>query len=342
MNSCRAKEILIYIVSCKNAGLGIRILRFLLWCLSFLYRVCLALRDLYYKVFFLVVKNRIELPVISVGNITTGGTGKTPMIEYLIRYFLERNIKPAVLIRGYGEDEYKDMIRRFPEAIIEVGKDRLSGARKAVKGGAKIILLDDGFQYRKIFKDLEIVLIDSLNPFGTGYLLPRGFLREPVKALRRADFIVITHTEEPQNELKRFLGSVVSCPLASAVHESKALYDKEKQEQEIDLIKNKTVAALSAIGCPESFESSLKSIGANIFKHFTYIDHYNYKLKDLEEIDDYCQTNKVGFLITTSKDWIKISRYAHKLKTKIFVLDIELNFKEGESSLVKLLEETAG
>ncbi|MHC4480063.1 MAG: tetraacyldisaccharide 4'-kinase, partial [Planctomycetota bacterium] len=146
---------------------------------------------------------RVGVPVISVGNITAGGTGKTPFVAWLARLLVIRKRWPAILSRGYGrdrrlgvDDENALLARLTPQVPIVVNSDRLEGAESAVsQHAADVLILDDGFQHRRIARDLDVVLIDALWPFGAGHLLPRGLLREPLGGLRRAGFFLITRAD---------------------------------------------------------------------------------------------------------------------------------------------------
>ncbi len=145
--------------------------------------------------------NHVPVPVISVGNLTVGGTGKTPMVAWLAKMLLNAGRRVAVLSRGYGaspnqpNDEALMLAQVVPEAVHLQDPDRSAAARQAVAGGADVLVLDDGFQHRRLARDLDIVLLDGLAPFGHDHLLPRGLLRESVRGLRRAAAIVVTRSD---------------------------------------------------------------------------------------------------------------------------------------------------
>ncbi|MBN1393798.1 MAG: tetraacyldisaccharide 4'-kinase, partial [Pirellulales bacterium] len=146
--------------------------------------------------------HKVDAPVVSVGNITLGGTGKTPMVRRLARWFIARGVRAAVVSRGYGSaagqmnDEALEMRMLLPEVPHLQNPDRVAAAREAIeKLDAQLIILDDGFQHRRIARDLDIVLLDALNPFGFDRVFPRGLLREPLSGLRRADAVVLSHAD---------------------------------------------------------------------------------------------------------------------------------------------------
>ena len=149
----------------------------------------------------------ISIPVISVGNITTGGTGKTPLVEFIARYLRQQQIRVTIVSRGYGSQEGKpndealELERKLPDVPHLQNPDRVAAARMAIaEFEAQLILLDDAFQHRRIKRDLDIVLIDATCPFGYGHLLPRGLLREPLRNLKRADLIAITRVDQISTE----------------------------------------------------------------------------------------------------------------------------------------------
>ncbi|MBU1260970.1 MAG: tetraacyldisaccharide 4'-kinase, partial [Planctomycetes bacterium] len=190
------------LVTSKNQPLGYRLLSWVLFAVSLFYRFAVALRNiLYNKSILKTVK--VPAAVISIGNITTGGTGKTPLVAWLCNYFATKNIKTAVLTRGYRvknsafADEPAMLAKAAPQAKVIVNPDRIAGAEKAIsQHNAKLLIMDDGFQHRKLARDVNIVAIDATEPFGYEKLLPAGLLREPLGSLKRADAVVITRINQ--------------------------------------------------------------------------------------------------------------------------------------------------
>ncbi len=202
--------------------------------LSWVYRAAVSVRNRAYELGLLPCY-QAGVPVISVGNITAGGTGKTPMVEYLCRRLCTAGWRPAIVSRGYGaragpNDEALLLAANLPAVPHVQEPDRVAGAREAIeRHGCDIIVLDDGFQHRRLRRDLDLVLIDCTNPFGYGYLLPRGLLREPLAGLRRADAIVLTRAEclppadldQLRRQLERLAGNK---PLLTASHRPRQLW----------------------------------------------------------------------------------------------------------------------
>ena len=168
-----------------------RVLKPFLTFFSFFYRLGARIHRLLYKIG--VLKQRaLDRSVVSVGNLTWGGTGKTPLVEYVARFYIHRGKVPLILARGYGEDESKELAHKFPEAIFGIGKDRVEEAKKALSvRSADVIILDDGFQHWAVKRELDIVVINVLNPFGNYAFIPRGVLREPLESLERASLVIL-------------------------------------------------------------------------------------------------------------------------------------------------------
>ena len=196
------------LISGQSAGLSAVLLRFLLSIAGWIYQLVVDLRKFLYSKGCLKV-HRANAPVISVGNLTVGGTGKTPLVIWLCKQIISdskfqiSNSQCAILTRGYKtkeralSNEVAIFTESCPEANVVVNPDRVAGATEAVgKLGAKVLILDDGFQHRQLARDLDIVTIDATRPFGYGKLLPAGLLREPVDALKRADAVVITRCDQ--------------------------------------------------------------------------------------------------------------------------------------------------
>ena len=189
------------IISGQRQDWRARLLKVCLGISCFPYRVAVALRNRMFD-WRLRSTHQSAVPVISLGNLTTGGTGKTPFVAYLTRWFQEQGVNVALLSRGYralpGEvNDEKLLLDRLCRGVPHYqNPNRSASAEQAVAEGAQLLILDDGFQHRKLVRNLDIVLIDALNPWGYGSLLPRGLLREPKSALRRADFVILTRADQ--------------------------------------------------------------------------------------------------------------------------------------------------
>jgi len=296
---------------------------------------------------------RINCKVISVGNITLGGTGKTVLVEYLVERIIREGNKPAVLSRGYkrdarlsGEqsmgDEPAMLRRKFPHLPVIVDKDRLRGASKAIKDYAvNTLILDDGMQQWRIFKDLEIITIDSRNPFGNFRLLPAGFLREPLSSLKRADIFVLTKVDAGQDTAgitDRLRKLNPRALIVESRHFPESLTNLSKPDETLstDSVKGKSVLVFSGIGNPQSFEDTIHSLGASISEALRFFDHYDYRQADLDNIIRLAKEKNIGTIITTGKDAVKISRL--KLNYQgIFSLNIKLKLTKNEAEFDRRL-----
>ncbi|HLD69579.1 MAG TPA: tetraacyldisaccharide 4'-kinase [Candidatus Omnitrophota bacterium] len=274
----------------------------------------------FYKI-GLLKKIRLSKPVISIGNITWGGTGKTPLVEWLLKYLKGKELKPAVLIRGYmvkndGSDEAQALQQSFPDVPILVGRNRIENARRFLgKKPVDVFVLDDGFQHWKLHRDLEIVVIDCLNPFGNGCLIPRGILREPLNSLKRADLFVLTKTDwgrENISAIKKRLQSInPDAPIIETVHRAAALADlcDPSVQEPVEFLKGKKVAAFCGIGQPDSFLRLLKSLDADVVVFKAFGDHHAYDKKDVSALLDVCREKKVQIIVTTQKDAVKLTQF---------------------------------
>jgi tetraacyldisaccharide 4'-kinase len=319
-------------------------LKAILWAVSLLYGAAIAIRALLYKA-GIFKAHRAPVKVISVGNLTLGGTGKTPFVIHLAK-ILKKDIKrdTSVLIRGYGWDETAMLKNSLPETPILAREDRVDSAHKASRlYGCDTAVLDDGFQYWELKRDLEIVLVDSRNPFGNGALFPRGVLREPKSALRRADVIVFTKVDKKLADLNALRSELKSINpgliFLEARHRPLYLYDmKLKKNQEIAFLKDKKVMLLSSIGDPKYFKEMVKGLGANIVAHLIFKDHHDYKKKDIDNIIKVCAERKFDFILTTEKDAVKLSRLGLSIASHtVMVIVVDMEITSGRESLVARL-----
>ena len=298
--------------------------------LSFIYRMGLRL---YLLPFDLGIRQRkhLPVPVISIGNVTMGGTGKTPMTRYVCEGLVSRGRKPAVLSYGYGGslsgefsvvsspdevrlsarevgDEPAMLASKLPGVTVLVGKHRYESGLHAVgEFGSDIAVLDDGFQVWKLHRDLDIVLVDGIRPFDNGRTLPAGKLREPTSAFRRADCIVITG-DGPSDEVRARIARIApGAAVFSARHVPLAFHAIESGE-EIDLerINGRKVFALSSIAHPESFERTLAGTGAVLTGIERFPDHYLYTQEDVSHIENKARECGSEFIVTTEKDGVKL------------------------------------
>lgn len=245
-------------------------------------------------------ETRVDAQVVSFGNLTAGGTGKTPAVIERARKELAEDRRVAVLTRGYGSpdptapvdsesidekdryrllgDEAALILKKAPGVIVIKNPDRVAGARMAItKHGCQILLLDDGFQYTRIARDENVLLIDAANPFGNGALLPRGILREPLRAMSRATRILLTRCDQA-TDLEALVETIRAyapgVPIRKTRHAPETLWNiKDNSEIPVSELAGKEIAAVCAIGHPESFFQTLEVLGATITERLTFPDH---------------------------------------------------------------------
>ncbi len=281
--------------------------------LSSLYRsIVLATQASYRKIPSRIKK--VNARVISIGNITWGGTGKTPMVIALARYFLESGKKVVVLTRGYGKDEVEELKKNLPQVPVIVGRDRVKTAVEAVqKHGAEIILLDDGFQHIRLHRDMDVVNINSTVPFGPGGLIPLGTLREPIENLARAHIFVLTKSDIGSKNLHWIRQKITSIKpgavIFEAVHKPVQLLDYRRNRfLPLTEIRGKKVAVISGIGDPYSFEKTVEKIGGQILFAARFDDHHDFTPKEIDEFLGRCKEMGVKDIVTTEKDFARIEK----------------------------------
>ena len=319
--------------------------RYILIPFSFIYFLLVSVRNIFYSI-GIFKEYGLDARVISVGNITWGGTGKTPVVLFILEALLAKARKAAILTRGYGGDEQGLFSRLAPRAAVLVDKDRVKSGQEAITThSVDTLLLDDGFQYRRLKKDLEITLIDATNPFGNGWMIPAGSMRESLRDLKRAGIFLITRVDlveekkgvqSLEEKLKKINpGALIIKSIHSPGHIYKLSND---QLVDVEALKKKDIVLVSAIGNPDSFEKTIHKLDLKVKKHFIFRDHHWYKEKDLKKIESYCVSNKIDTIITTEKDAVRI-RMTHDARrtTNILVLSIKLEIIENEKGFLDRL-----
>ncbi|MEE8360385.1 MAG: tetraacyldisaccharide 4'-kinase [Candidatus Omnitrophota bacterium] len=273
---------------------------------------------------------RLPCKVISVGNMTLGGTGKTPLTCMLAEYLKKNGRNPAVLIRGYGEDEWKMLKAKLGDIPVIVGRDRIATGREACeKFNADTLILDDGFQHWSIKRDLDIVLLDSTDPFGNGKVFPRGLLREGIRGLNRADIVMLTKTDMGRANIERIKGElkdrVPDTPVAESIHQPAGIYELGTgKELALSSLRGEKVFVLSSIVNSGYFEYTLKTLGAEIASTLHYPDHYDYKAKEMQRVFGETERLNIKTIVTTEKDAPKLKELEIKEdKARILVLRVE-------------------
>jgi len=365
------------LVSGQKASLCAAISRFFLGIAAALYSIAIILRNFLYSKGVLKA-HRAGAPVICIGNITTGGTGKTPLVVWLCNLITKhstlktQNYECAILTRGYKTRRASCVMRRAknrrntiydirntidepailaescPRAKVVINPDRLAGAVEAVsKLGADVLIMDDGFQHRRLARDLDIVAIDATRPFGYGKILPAGLLREPVSGLKRADAVIITRADQvTAAELTRLEKKLrlinPNMIIAKSIHSPTCVKSADGRETATEELKGKKIFAFCGIGNPDAFFSTIKKPGCDLAGSEIYDDHYHYTDEDIKRIFKQAEHFKADMVLTTQKDWVS-TQYAirnTKYEIPLSYLAIEIKFLAAEDKLRDLIEHT--
>jgi tetraacyldisaccharide 4'-kinase len=304
------------IISGERSGALTAMLRGTFTAVSAVYTVIVNLRnDLYDRRLLKPVK--LPVPVISVGNITTGGTGKTPTVIMIARELQRLGKKPAVLTRGYkapkGQkpDEVMVIESECPGVPVIVNPNRIEGGRHAIeKYGADVLVMDDGFQHRKLHRDLNIVLIDTTEPLGIPGVTPRGTWREPPHNLRRADLIILTRCEQVTAELVEYAAGLLTqwvTPRDIFLQSTKVTGVEDEMDRQVTIAPDTRVIAFAGIGNPEGFLHTARSQGMIVSAACWFDDHHHYEVPaDFSPIEKLTAEKSVQAWVTTLKDWVKI------------------------------------
>ena len=308
----------------------------------------------------LLKRYRLPTPIISIGNLIAGGTGKTPFAIYLVQKLQDRGLRPAVVLRGYGGrregatvvvsdgdvirfsypevgDEALLLTRKLKGAPVLRAADRVRGCQTAIRTfGPDVVILDDGFQHLRLERDLDILLLDRKNPFGYGYLLPRGFLREPVTALKRADLVVMTGVDGTGEALKA-PDPRRAAPLLHASYTPTVLSDvKTGETLAWEHLHAKEVIAFSGIANPLNFERTLQSLGIPAKGHLVFPDHHAYRAADLNEISRQMRNAGAMVALTTEKDAVRLERLLPPFP--ILTVGVKLTLTGGREVLKQCLD----
>jgi tetraacyldisaccharide 4'-kinase len=335
-------------------------LRFFLGAAAKLYTAVILLRNLAYSKKWLKV-HTAGVPVISIGNITAGGTGKTPLVIWLCKFLQQKEFQYAILTRGYKThsqtratsdkrratiDEPAILAETCPHAKVIVNPDRVAAASQAInKFGVNALIMDDGFQHRRLARDLDIVTIDAMRPLGYSKMLPAGLLREPVAALKRADAVVITRCdqvgEDELTELEKKLRLLnPDMIIARSIHKPVCAKSIDGSQISIDELKDKRALAFCGIGNPDAFFNTVNGLGCDIVSSKIYDDHHQYTDDCLAGIYEQAGHLKADLILTTQKDWAKITQLAPvKKDIPLAYLAIELKFISGEDKITRLIED---
>jgi tetraacyldisaccharide 4'-kinase len=311
----------------------------------------------------------VGVPVISVGNIESGGVGKTPFVELLVKKFIQKGRKVAVVSRGYKRsgsgtvvvsngsvqcaeasesgDEPAQMASKLTGVIVIVDEQRVRGALYAIeKFGVNIIILDDGFQHRYLRRDADIVILSVEDIQKPGWMLPAGNRREPLSSLRRASLIAISRCESIE-EFEKAQAVVRGWTDKSVIGLSTKVsaFRRASSRFSVDLagLKGKSALAFSGIGNPQSFEKTLRSVGLEVKKHVVFSDHHSYSDNELRDLENEVRELSVDFLVTTEKDVARLNtgdsgRMSFLERVPLFYAEIEQAVMSGESVLNELID----
>lgn len=282
-------------------------------------------------------------PVVCVGNLTVGGSGKTPVVAALAAGLAARGESVAILSRGYGGrsdgrsrmidvpdpavhgDEPAMLATMVPSCRVVVGPDRVESASLAVREGATVVLLDDGFQHRRLARDVDIVVVDGTRGFGNGFLLPRGPLREPPSALRRAHLVLVKDGSGPFREL--IAHGIRDLAEGVPVHDFRLaprwLTSGDGSREPLEAIREHAVAAISGIGNPQGFVAALRGLGARVVAELGFPDHHRYDAGDVRRAEDAARRAGAGVIVTTSKDFTKLQQYVQEVPLLALAVEAE-------------------
>ena len=361
------------LLSGRRRDVGARLLRGGLHLASFGYGAAMTLRNIAYDRAWLRV-TKVDAPVISLGNITTGGTGKTPMAAWLAGWLGEQGRVPGLLSRGYralgvephgkkedgqagglpyvaANDEKLVLDRLCPGVPHLQQQDRVASARRLVEESrCDVLILDDGFQHRRLHRDLDIVLIDALQPWGYGHVLPRGLLREPLVGLKRADVVVVTRADQAspeqrcavRDQLARVRGTDEAVQVAFVPQRLIALSADVSLETPLTLeaVRGRRVFAFCGIGNPQGFARTVASLvdmdrfDPGLMRVFP--DHHHYSERDLADVASAAKAARAEIVLTTMKDFVKL-RPALWTGPPLYAIEIGVEFLAGRELLESLL-----
>jgi len=347
------------LVSGKKEGVGDRLLFGILVCCSFVYASLMRLRASAYAIRLLPVR-RLDKPVIAVGNIVAGGTGKTPVVAWLARHLITHGKRVAVLSRGYGGtfsgdihivsdgeniyatpeeagDEPLLLASSIPGLIVVVGSDRhKAGILAQERCQPDFFILDDGFQHMRLHRDLNILLLDCRHPFANGRTFPAGLSREPKSAVKRADFVIFTRCKSGEEELPSIAGKTTYY----SSHELSGYIPLAGGEiQPFNKLGLKRGVAFAGITDPAGFFDSLEAAGVHPVATLAFADHICYGEREISALCNLKTASRADYLITTEKDAVKLHPYITRLGT-VHVALLELRFEnstEIETRLDELL-----
>ncbi len=339
------------LVSGRRHGLTAAALRFGLWLAEGPYALIVRWRNRRYDT-RPALTHHVAVPVLSVGNLSLGGTGKTPLVAWIARWFREHDVRVTIISRGYGaeagakNDEALELERRLPDVPHLQNPDRVAAAELALdEFDCQAIVLDDAFQHRRIGRDLDIVLVDALEPFGFEHVFPRGTLREPVAGLGRAAVVVLSRADmleqadrdKIRDRVRRHAPTTI---WAEVTHAPQRLVNSGDRHEPLEWLSGRPVAAFCGIGNPAGFRHTLETCGCEVAGFREFPDHHRYDREDVHSLTEWVTELEAAAVVCTGKDLVKLgvdSLGPHPL----WAVDIGLEFLFGqadfEAKLARLL-----
>lgn len=308
------------LVSGERKDLSAQALRGLLGLAEHPYRWITTCRNLAYdrSVF---KTHRAAIPVVSIGNLSMGGTGKTPLVVSVARWYQTHDWQPVILSRGYGamedgqNDEARELARQLPDVPHLQARDRVASAQRALSEyDAQVLILDDGFQHRRLARDLDIVLLDATCPWGYGHVVPRGMLREDRAGLRRADFVCLSRAdavlpatrESIREQVRAHAGEKLWMEMS---HCPTQLVNRAEQTVELRELRGQPVAAFCGLGNPAGFRHTLQQLDYDVRAWREFPDHHPFPSQALDDLDDWLKSQpEIAAVLCTCKDLVKIPR----------------------------------
>jgi tetraacyldisaccharide 4'-kinase len=338
------------IVSGQDQRPGIGLLRILLSAAAVGYGVVMRGRNLLFAIGILRSRTA-SVPVISIGNITTGGTGKTPLVIWLCNYLRGKGLHSSILTRGYktAPDQITDepalLARACPDTDVIVNPNRVAGAQKATSvHQAQVLVLDDGFQHQRLKRNLDIIAVDATCPFGYGRVLPAGLLREPKTGLSRADAVIITRFDQADAEQVRQLEQEIQAispniPIAKAVHRHTGAVTFQNDKLDLEALRSKTIFAFCGIGNPNAFFRCLEQSGLSLADTQIFDDHHAYTQEEMKQIFERARSCGAEMILCTQKDWVKSALLSPEEEGVVFAyLAMELDFLDGLDKITPLID----
>ncbi|GAB6164363.1 tetraacyldisaccharide 4'-kinase [Thermostilla marina] len=345
------------ILSGRRKDVSARLLRAGLRACEPIYGLAVCLRNRRYDT-WPARAHRLDVPVVSVGNLTTGGTGKTPLVITLAQWAFDDGKHPILLSRGYkgtpeGNDEAAVIRLHLPQLVHLQDQNRVRAAQAALQTHrVDLFLLDDGFQHRRLHRDADIVLLDALAPFGFGHLLPRGLLREPKSSLRRADALVLSRADLVEGERRRAVRREAeraagrALPWAEIRHRPGYLRSLPQENgdaplEPVERLRDAAVVGFCGLGSPTGFRRTLESLGARILAFCEFPDHHRFSEQDVIRLIDIAHNVNADCLVCTEKDLVKLASFDWA-DMPVKAVGIEIEFLAGESELRSLFRAAIG